>query len=211
MDPEAAKAIDALLKNQWEQSKRHIERLSTEKKRNLMSILTFEEQRALLLSALTQLPTNQDFSYTVASLFDESLAHYIYIHIDVAIPYALQLPVMITKTNTTRSNDPITPMLDAIASALSISTQALYADYGYLAIVHCLLIPPSCTNHDDRQTFLDHIFTIITAHHIEISNNSWDSIPSRLLKGHVTRVTSLLAVELWQPDHQHVRSECRFL
>ncbi|KAI8330113.1 hypothetical protein BC941DRAFT_506458, partial [Chlamydoabsidia padenii] len=205
MDPEATKAVECLLKSQWEKARRHIKRLTTEKKRSLTLDLTFEQKRALLISTLEHLPTNQDYGLTVASLFDQSLARYIYTHIDVAIPYALQLPVITSKTtgslSRVTSSHPVTLLMEAVASTLFLETHSLYDDYGYLALVHCLLIPSNLATSDVRQDLLEHIFTTVLD---EYPDESKDSIPTRLLQGHVTRATSLLAVELWQPDHQHV-------
>ncbi|KAI8089096.1 uncharacterized protein BX664DRAFT_385640 [Halteromyces radiatus] len=220
------KAIEAIQKEECIVARKIISSLPKKLKRDLPTKLSFEQQRTLLFFTIDRLPSSVDnkdnVCTTVASLFDQSLARYIYNHIHIVVPYALQLPIpsIHIDNNNNNSNKDTVPtvttnipeniLMNAIASTLFTTTEKLYQDYGYLAIVYCLLLPVS-TPTSQRLLLLEHTFNSLRAYiqrdhetRTENDNLSLDDLPKRLMESHVTRITALLSVELYQPNNEHV-------
>ncbi|CAO3593608.1 unnamed protein product [Absidia cylindrospora] len=207
MDQLVSSAKNALLKGNIKAiSSRLIRRLTSQQKRELVDTLSFRQQQSLLFATIDQLASDIDYGKTVASLFGQSLARYVYTHIGTVIPYVLQLPILIDTTTTKTLPATLDPaaLMDAIAATLFMSTHTLYKDYGYLGIVHCLLLDPTSVTMDKRHALLDSVFSTAQPHLSGASNNNDDHIPQRLLKGHITSITSILSMELWHSDHQFV-------
>ncbi|ORZ05245.1 hypothetical protein BCR42DRAFT_428472 [Absidia repens] len=205
MNQHASIALNALLEGNKEAvAKQHISHLTSQQKLELLDTLPFPQQQSLLFATIDQLASHISFGETVASLFGQSLARYIYTHIGTVIPYVLQLPIIIDTVTTKTLPTTLDPavLMDAIAATLFMSTRTLYKDYGYLGIVHCLLLDSTSVTMDQRHALLDSVFSTARPHLSAVSND--DHVPQRLLDGHITRVTSILSVELWHRDHQFV-------